>query len=66
MNWKQISKKLKKIKYTFGVRNSEREIWNCPCINHDHPVSVGVHPTNEAYPFDLKKQLGPHRKEFGI
>lgn len=65
MKWRQIENRLRKIHYSPGERSSERVIWNCPCLNKAHPVSVGLHPSKEAYPFDLKRQLGPHLKQFG-
>lgn len=64
MKWRQIEKRLKKIKYVPGEKSRERVIWNCPCLDKAHPVSVGLHPSQEAYPYDLKKQLGPHKEEF--
>ena len=65
MNWRQVSKKLRKVGYTEGARSNERTIWNCPCPDKIHPVGVINHPSKEAFPFDYKRKLGPHLKSFG-
>ena len=64
MTWRQVAKKLRKIGYAEGVRTRERTIYNCPCENKAHPVGVINHPSKEAYPWDYKKKMGPHWKNF--
>lgn len=68
MKWNEVTKRLKKIKYSKGARTRHYTIWNCPCtIEEDsHPVGVGLHPTEECRFGGLKRQLGPHAKDFGI
>lgn len=65
MKWRQIEKKLKKIGFCKGEKSKHRTIWNCPCPTKEHPVGVENHPNKEAYPYDYKKKLGPHLKDFG-
>lgn len=65
MKWKQIERRLKKIGYSKGEKSNHRTIWNCPCFNKEHPVGVENHPSKEAYPYDYKRKLGPHLKQFG-
>lgn len=65
MNWRQVAQRLRKIGYSEGPSTRHRTIYNCPCPNHDHPVGVGHHPTQEAFPNDYKRKLGPHLKDFG-
>ncbi|OGE00047.1 hypothetical protein A3J17_05170 [Candidatus Curtissbacteria bacterium RIFCSPLOWO2_02_FULL_40_11] len=64
MNWRQVERKLRKINYTKGERSKERIIYNCPCPDKSHPVGVGLHPSQEAYPHDYKRKLGPHLDDF--
>lgn len=66
MNWRQVEQRLRKIGYTKGEESKERTIWNCPCEDKAHPVGVGKHPSKEAYFFDYKRKLGPHKKAFGL
>ena len=65
MRWKEVIKRLKKIKYKEGVRKTHFTQWNCPCPNMEHPVGVGNHLTEECRFGGLKRQLGPHANEFG-
>lgn len=66
MKWHEITKKLKKLKYTEGIKVRHYTIWNCPCTDGEsHPVGVGNHGTEECRFSGLKKQLGPHLKDFG-
>ena len=65
MKWRQVEKRLRRIGYKEGERSRERTIWNCPCPGMVHPVGVGNHPSQEAYPWDYKRKLGSHLKAFG-
>ena len=67
MRWNEVIKKLKKLGYKEGKRSKHRTIWNCPCSlkQEGHPVGVGNHPSEECYFEGLKRQLGPHKKDFG-
>lgn len=64
--WRKVLQKLIAIGYTKGVMSKHRTIYNCPCPNHEHPVGVETnHLCDEAYPYDYKRKLGPHLKDFG-
>ncbi len=68
MKWREVIKKLRKIKYREGRRTRHYTIWNCPCetnAGNAHPVGVGNHLTEDCRFKDFKRQLGPHLKEFG-
>lgn len=65
MKWRQIEKKLRRIGFTKGEMSTHRTIWNCPCADKSHAVGVENHPAKEAYPYDYKRKLGPHLKDFG-
>ncbi len=67
MRWNEITRKLKKLKYKEGARKTHYTIWNCPCSieKETHPVGVGNHSSEECRFEGLKKQLGPHLKDFG-
>lgn len=67
MKWSEITKRLKKIKYSVGDRKTHFTVWNCPCSGTErHPVGVGNHLTEECRCKGLiKRQLGPHFKDFG-
>ena len=68
MRWNEVTKKLRKIGYKEGERATHYTVWNCPCNNDvgSHPVGVGLHATEECRFHGLKRQLGPHAKDFGI
>lgn len=65
MTWRQIERKLRRMGFTPGITTRHRTIWNCPCPTKEHAVGVENHPNKEAYPYDYKRKLGPHLKEFG-
>ncbi len=62
MNDNELIRKLKKIKYTQGIRSTHYTVWNCPCSSKLHAVGVGNHGSQESYFLGWKKQLGPHYK----
>ena len=66
MKWRQVEQRLRNCGFTIGTQSKHRTIWNCPCPHHEHAVGVENHPSNEAYIFDYKRKLGPHRECFGI
>jgi len=65
MNWRQIEKRLRQMKFLKGEKSTHRTLWICPCPSREHVVGVENHPSKEAYPHDYKRKLGLHLKEFG-
>ncbi len=67
MRWSEVIRKLKKIKYKPGTRKTHYTTWNCPCpiSGETHPIGIGNHLTEECRFEGLKRQLGPHKQEFG-
>lgn len=65
MKWREVAKKLTKIKYSPGKKERHYLIYNCPCSNKEHPVGVTNHLPDECKQMgNVKRQLGPHYEEF--
>jgi len=62
--WAEIVRNLKALGYTEGLRTKEHTLYNCDCKDKSHPVGVINHPNNDSRPYGMKRQLGPHAKEY--